>query len=155
MTIVDIRNQIISHFFTSDTFSLKFDISKITVGKNQEDCKDSLVYQVMRGLEQQGALSIVSDVTDTIFVLNDSFSNSTQDLRISGMVANAIGEAINQYREAMGDEEHACNKLSITERDILNLCIICGDLLESDFQELTDDEAEGEEDEGNSEGPGL
>ncbi len=145
MTIVDIRNQIISHFFTNDTFSLKFDISKIQVGENQEPCKETLIYQVFAGLQSQDAVTIIQDVNDTIFVLNDSFANSTQTLTISGVTANAVGEAINQYRDAVGIEDNACNKLSITEKDILNLCIICGDLLEADFQELMDQE-EGDED---------
>lgn len=139
MTIVDIRNQIISYYFSNDTFSMKFDISKITVGSNQEECKDSLIFQVMQGLEELGVIKTVQSSEDTIFVITDHFSNTPQDLKISGITANEVADCINQYREALGVTDNGCDKLNITDRDILNICVICHDLLESTFDELTDE----------------
>jgi hypothetical protein len=131
MTLIEIRNQIFTHFLKSDTFALPNDLKKVKVGKNQEEFKQELVTQVLTDMQEDGLCGEISNpATGEIkaFVMAGPLGQNGQDVSISNQTAELVAEIINQYL-ASQDQEGVVDKLNINEGDIQNLAIITAQLL--------------------------
>jgi hypothetical protein len=132
MTLIEVRNQIFTHFLKTDTFVFPDDLRKIKVGKNQESFKNELITSVLVDMQEDGLCNEISDQTTGVpkaFVMAGPLGQNGQDVPISNKTAELIAEIINQYLASKGQEEGVVDKLNINEQDIQNLAIITAQVL--------------------------
>lgn len=132
MTLVEIKNQLFTHFLKSNTFSLSTDLKRIKVDKDQDDHKHDIILTVLRKMEQEGKVQIVNPLNldkPIIAVLSNPWTYDVQQVLIGNQTAELVAEIINQYREASGITEGLVDKTQITEGDIQTLAIITAQML--------------------------
>lgn len=139
MTLVEIRNQLITQFLKSDTLSLKYLTSKIKVSKNQEKIKENLIKSVLDDMVEDGFCNRINGAEDDfVYVSSVPFGTHGQNVNISYSTAEIIATILEQYAASRKIDDLTVNKLELKESDLLNLCIVCAQLLES--QDLDDSE---------------
>jgi hypothetical protein len=137
MTLVDIKNHIFSHLMTESTFSLSDDVTTVKITK--EDLtevvahhKVALFKTALTDMVKSGVLVEVETVPG-LYVLTQPLNTYTQQVSISSITAEMVGDLINGFSEAMaGDDEdsYVCNKMNITGEDVARLCHICHMILD-------------------------
>ena len=136
MTLLEIRNQIVSCFIEKDTFVIPDDLKKIEVSDYQKSTKLELVQLALSELKEakfcQAILSL--DKEKAVYVLSEPIYSGGQQVMISMPTANAVAETVNTYAESLSDERFICNKMAVTDRDIQFLCIIINNLLQSQLE---------------------
>lgn len=147
MTIVDIKNQLISHLFDNDSFDLAQDGPKLTLSDDLEPVRAEVVASVLGELEDMKMVKKVSFGERSVWLLTQPFDSFSQTLVLSAAASEILAETINSFRDANEIEADICDKTKITEEDLINLVNICHVLL--DGSDMIDgfDEEEDEEDE--------
>ena len=138
MTLVEIRNQILEHFSKEDFFSIKDHAGKITVSKNQTDIKNELIKLALKHLEETKLVSYSKNELDEVWVLEVPLNLQGQEIMISFPTAEMIGVLLNRFKEVLGTKNrriYPTDVMNITEQDILQLCIVCQQLLEKEDKE--------------------
>lgn len=137
MTIIEIKNQLISHFYENTVFDMESDGLKINLPENLDGSRREVIATVLNDLVARGMLVKVDSTDKSIWILTQSFDSFNQQVVISAACANAISETINDFREANNIPGDLCDKTKITEADIMNLVNIVYVLLddEEEFQE--------------------
>lgn len=128
MTIISVRNQLITKLLKDGVFNLDQDGPKIKIGKKCEDIRLALIERAFSSLESTIVEKFVEG-DEIYWVLKEDVSTKDQNVVLSPYTAEAVGNIINQYREAMGIEGGEADKLRITESDIQSLVVICSKLL--------------------------
>lgn len=133
MTIVDVKNQLISHFFTKDIFTPD-DFTSIKLDEASDEYRDELISAALGELERGGVLFKVSSSTKTAYVLSQNLGSFTQQVTLSPGAAEAIAETVNPFRIANEEAEwmQVCDKTNINELDVLNLINIIHFLLDNE-----------------------
>ena len=134
MTLIDIRNQLISHLSKQSIFLMKEDKSRIKIDPKIEECRESLVVAAFEMIEEVGLVKPLKDDEGkkTLgWVLTSDLDGYSQSVTISGEVANAIAETINTFLASQGVNEDKCNKLSINENDLMAMVSILDDMIKS------------------------
>jgi hypothetical protein len=138
MTLVETRNQILEHFQKEDFFSLKDHSGKIMVSKNQADIKNELIKLALRHLEETKLVSHSKNEVDEIWVLEVPLNLQGQEIMVSFPTAELISTLLNRFKEVLGTKSkrmYPTDVMNITEQDILQLCIVCQQLLEKEDRE--------------------
>lgn len=151
MTIVDIKNQLISHLFDNDSFDLAQDGPKLTLSDDLEPVRPEVIASVLGELEDMKMVKKVAFGARDVWLLTQPFDSFSQTMVLSAAASEIIAETINSFRDANEIEADICDKTKISEADIINLVNICHVLLDgsdivSDFEDEDDDE-DGEDDE--------
>lgn len=128
MTLLDVRNQIISHFCEKDSFT-RNDFINVEVDQLFEDQKDNLILSCLIELEKR---EIIVKISDSLWILTNPLNFSGQKINISMAVANAITETVNTFLEANNIEDTKVDSLNITEANIVDLLKIIGEILNND-----------------------
>mgnify|MGYP001595564102 CR=1 FL=1 len=137
MTLVDIKNHIFSHLLTESTFSLSDDISAIKIPKDEltevvAQHKVALFKTALTDLTKIGLVAEVEGVPG-LYVLTQPLHGYVQNVQLSAMTAEMVGDLVNGFGDAMADEEgnpYVTNKLALTGDDIARLCHICHMILD-------------------------
>lgn len=134
MTLIEIKNQLITFFLKTDTFISPKDLKSIKVSKNQEFIKNELVSSVLDDMEKDGMIKkIIPNVASTEYSYSATnilpFSMLGQTIEIGSQTAELVAEIVNQYNESTGNKSEVVDKLNITEMDIQKLGIITAQLL--------------------------
>ncbi len=140
MTIVEIKNQLITHFYDNDSFDLDTDGKKIQIDDEMESMRSATIRAILGDLESSGIVKCIESSEKTIWILVQSFHTFTQSVTISAASAEIIGDTINMFRDANDINGDVCDKMKITESDILNLVNICHVLLESEPIDFDEDQ---------------
>jgi hypothetical protein len=134
MTLTEIRNQLVSHLIKNDQFSLKNDSVNIKVSKNQESVKNDLIRISFIELEKNGLVmrSKIDSQKDEVWILESPLVSQGQDVGLSFSSAEAISIILNEFKEVLGNGKNSqpTNVLNITEHDIIQLVLLCRQLLE-------------------------
>lgn len=140
MTLLEIKNQLLTFFAQGDTFYIPKDSKSIKVGKNQEKHKEQILEEVLRVLTEEGFCSAIKNKEGIVdsFIMNIPMIQQGYDINISLITANLVGEIINQFANATGNKAMLTDKTSINESDIQNLCVICAQLADSQDGGLND-----------------
>lgn len=138
MSIIEIKNQLISHFYDNDSFDLLDDVDKIRLDDKLLIVKQQVVSSVLAELETMGMIKKVSEGERTVWLLTQSFDTFNQSVVLSAASSEIIADTINSFRDANEISGDICDKTRINESDILNLVNICHVLLEGETK--TDDE---------------
>ncbi len=139
MTIVEIKNQIMGHFYEHDSFNLDADAAKIELSDDLAAIRRELVISVLNDLETIGIVKRVVSGASELWILNQSFESLNQSVVISAPVGEAICEQINGFREANDIGGDAPDKTKITEADLLNLVNIIQVLLQHGDEDFDDE----------------
>jgi ERCC4-type nuclease len=143
MTNTEIQNQLVGFFLKNDTFKIPEDYKKIKVSKNQEDIKEALVKNALNELVLTKFLHLIrkEDENKTVaYILNYPLGFEGQEVKISMQTAEALGELLNQYKEALNLKDQApTDKLNINDFDIQQLVVICAQLLNNQDTEKEDE----------------
>lgn len=142
MTIVEIKNQLLSHFFENTVFNMSSHIDKIELTEEISPMKSEIVRTVLNELELLGLVRKVASSNNEVWILVQSLHSFHQNLSISAATAEIIADTINSFREANEIDGDTCDKTKITESDILNLVNISHIMAESPSldQEQEEDE---------------
>jgi hypothetical protein len=141
MTIIEIKNQLVSHFFDNTIFNLLTDADKITLDEETAQFREGAIRTALLELEETGMVKRVQNLKREAWILTQSFDSYNQNVQITASTAEIVAETINAFREANNISGDICDKTKITEKDIVNLLNICHALSESpNVLELADDE---------------
>lgn len=137
MTLTEIRNQLVTHFQKQDHFSLKNDSVNIKIDKNQLDIKEDLIKLAFSELEKADMVSYASTKNDEIWALEYPLLSQGQELTISSGASELVANLLNEFKEVLGNGKNLqpTNKLNIVESDIIQLCLLCKQLLEKEDKE--------------------
>lgn len=125
MTLLDVRNQIVSHFCKNDTFALE-NFKDIKVDDKFENDKDDLIIAALDNLE---SMNLIRGVSENLWILINPLNSAGQEVHLSMNVCNAIAETINAFMDANEIKEVKVDSLDIQERDIVELLSIIGEIL--------------------------
>ena len=128
------RNQLISHLIKNDQFSLKNDSTSIKVSKNQDSMKNDLIKLSFIDLEKNRLVmhSKIGAENDEIWILESPLMSQGQDVGLSFSASEAIAGILNEFKEVLGNGKsiQPTNVMNITENDIVQLVLLCRQLLE-------------------------
>ena len=134
MTIVEIKNQIITHFGDKNSFNIETDGGKIELSEDLASFRADVIKAVMTDLEGVGMIKRIATTQD-LWVLTQSFGSFSQNVTISAGVGEVIADQINWFREGNDITDDVCDKTNITESDLLMLCNIIVSILENGDEE--------------------
>ena len=134
MTLTEIRNQLIGHLIKKDQFSLKDDCSSIKVSKDQIAIKNDLIKLTFKDLEKGGMVMKTNLDGEDLWILEFPLGQQGQQVRLSFEAANAVADLLNQFKEVLGNGKNTqpTEVLNITEQDIIQMVMMCRQLLEKE-----------------------
>lgn len=147
MTLVDIKNALLSHFLACPTFNVTEDLGifKLNPKEVEPNFIDNLAEIVTFGLEDLSKLGIVAKVKDGLYILVQPLNQLNQTVVVSPVTSLMIADIVNGWTTNTGEQKetgYVVNKLSITDRDLQALCSICHTLLSFDDEPFEEDDAE-------------
>lgn len=147
MTIVEIKNQVLTHFFNNTIFSLSSDSQKIELDDDLKPLTEEVVRTVLVDLENLGLIKKVASAQKEIWILTQSLTAFNQNVTITAATAEMISDTINSFREANEISGDISDKTKITEADIINLVNISHIMAETplDDEEFEDDNEDGDD----------
>jgi hypothetical protein len=132
MTLIDIKNQIVSHFTSNDTFLLERDGVKIKIPKDLEPAKDALIKTSMKDFEDSKVVKYIEGVG---WILDAPIGANGQQVEISLPCAHVISQTIGAYAKANKELEiESIDTLNITEKDIWIMLRIIHELLQDETE---------------------
>lgn len=153
LTLVDIKNALLSHFVSSSTFDVSTDTDAFKIDPKEvgEDFVANLQDIVTVALEDLVRLGMVARAREGLYVLTQPITQMNQTIVISPFTALMLADMVNGWAEKTGEMKetgYVVNKLAITDRDVNAICQICGILLsQNDELEEDEDDDDGEDDE--------
>lgn len=133
MTLLDIRNQIVSSLVKKDTF-VKSDFATIKLQKTHETDRDDLIRASLGELCDAGLIRRVGE-SDT-WILSGPMNAQGQNIHLSMETCNAVAEEINAFLDAHEIQGPRADALRISEGDIVALLgiieAVIGDEMEDD-----------------------
>jgi len=143
MTLVDIKNSLLSHFLNSSTFNLESDLNSIKVNRKEDgdELVDNKVEVIRYALDDLVRLGLVAKVKDGLYVLVSPLNQMNQTVVINPVTAMMICDMVNSWTTDTGEMKetgYVVNKLAITDRDIAALCHICHVMLSNDMDDMED-----------------
>lgn len=142
MSIIEIKNQLISHFYENDSFDMSTDAEKINLDDNLISVREEVISSVLNELEIMGMIKKVAWMTKSIWLLTQSFETFNQSVILNATSSEIIADTINSFRHANEISGDTCDKTKISETDILNLVNICHLFLEKETENDNREEIE-------------
>lgn len=133
MTLVEVRNQVLTHFFTKSIFC-EVDIPGIKADEEAEPFKSELVYAALADLEKLEIVRrLVPEFEDGLdaWVLIQPLNSYVQDVAVSLSTADLVGETINSFIAGNELDWTPCDKTQIIQDDMLTLVEIIHIILET------------------------
>lgn len=127
LTLQAVRNQLVSHFATKDTFAIT-DIDKIAVDPEIEDSKPDVV---VAALDQLVKMGIVENVRGKLWILSNPSQSMSQELTISMHTASLVANTLETFFEANELDYEPIDALDIHEGHILTLLQVLNEILDN------------------------
>lgn len=131
MTLLHVKNQIVSRLCNRDTFGSN-DFSGINVTKDLVDQKDGLIRAALEELEDSG---LIKAAGQDFWILSMPLQAAGADVRISMPVCNEIAKTINTFFQAKKIEADAVDAMNIQEGHIVALLDILNDVISTDVEQ--------------------
>jgi hypothetical protein len=126
MTLLDIRNQLFSHFCESDTFSTD-QFSKIKLDKTLEEERDSLIRVALSEMMEHG---LCKPAGSKLWILSNPVGSAGQTIQVSMQASEAVAETIETFLSAHEVDHEQIDKFNLHEGHIWQLIAIINDLIE-------------------------
>lgn len=141
MTIIEIKNQLISHFYDHESFSMDDDGPKIRLSEDLEKVREAVIETVLYDLAASNLVRKVHSAEKSVWLLTQSFDSFSQTVHLSAPAAEMIADIINDFRDINDIPGDMCDKTKIIEADLVNLVNIIHVLLENE-EIIEEDEEE-------------
>lgn len=128
MTLLEIRNQLFTHFCEQDTFSLS-DFPKIQLSKDMEGNREALIRVAMSEMVEMG---VSKPAGNDFWILSNPVSGAGQSVQLSMRISDAIAGTIETFLDANEVEFEEIDKFNLHEGHIWQLLGIINNLTESD-----------------------
>lgn len=129
MTVLEATQKLLSYFKDSKSFNLEKDALKICIISLNDELDKAIILKALSNLEQEKLISLVSYKKQEFWVLNKSLDSYNQTLTISASTIKAIAEIINPISQKLSNPNSLVDTLNITENNIIDLILICQELL--------------------------
>jgi hypothetical protein len=121
MTILEVKNQLITHFLSQDTFEFNRHQLMVTFDKETADFREGLLKAALAELEALAVVKrMVVDEREVWVLVQPMTQCFMQQVTIGPLVAEVIANTVNFIREAEGIDT-LCDKTKIGELDLLFL----------------------------------
>lgn len=134
MTILQVKNQLISHFFSNDTFEFEKHQLMVEFEKDVASFRAEMLKAALTELEQVGVVKKMAIEGREMWVLTQSMHSFNQQVVISPICAELIANTVNAVNEIQNIDVE-CDKTKIDEQDLMRLVQIVEDMLEDDDDE--------------------
>lgn len=142
MTIVDVKNQLISHFLTR-TYFAPADYSTLKIAADLEEHRDSLIRAAFGELEKADMVKGLIEGDGTMsWILTRPFSDFIQEVPISPQAAELVANTVNQFIAANDLDWPMVDKMDMEEADLIALVQVVRELLEHNALQGLDDEGD-------------
>lgn len=141
MTVLEVKNQLVTHFLTHSTFDPVKHAFEITYDKDTADFREQLCAAALKELEGQGFLRPLVKGDKTIWVLNQPINSFPQQVVISPMLADMMANVVNFHND-LDELDYVVDSTKIDEAVIARMINI---ISEYDDAEFGDGEANGKE----------
>jgi hypothetical protein len=126
MTLLDVKNQLISHFVTKTVFAPE-DTAGIQVPTELEPCRAGLVRAAFEDLEKAEMVRMIEGPS---WILTRPFSDFVQDVAISPVTAEVVANTVNGFIKANELDWPPVDKINIDEQAVMILVDIIHEMLE-------------------------
>lgn len=152
MTLVDVKNALLSHFISSSTFDITEDTKHFKLDPEEvgPDFVANIAHITEYALEDLVKLGVLAKVRDGFYVLSQPLTQLNQTVVITPFTALMLADIVNGWSRKTGEMKetgYVVNKLAVTDRDVSALCQLCAMLLSRDDEPEEVDDEEDEEDE--------
>lgn len=147
MTITEVKNEVLSHFFNNPILS-QDDFVKIKVEGVTEEVKADLILAALRELVKIDMVAQISGIGLTSFsqkecwALVRPFAEYGQSIDISPFAAELIANTINSFTSSNDIEGPVADKTNLDEGDIIALVDIIHEILDPDNASPQNDDEE-------------
>lgn len=135
MTLLHVKNLLLSHFLNNDTFSVVNDLALINLKDDDNEelapFGAQLVREALKDFATQGIVRLIDPATE-LFIIAQPIASYPQQVTISPMCAEMLADSINAFAKGAGIKGVICNKLALQEQDIMSLIQFFHIVLESD-----------------------
>lgn len=138
MSILQVKNQLVSFFFSHDVFEFEKHQIEVTFDKETADFREQILAAALGELETVGIVKKMVMDGRTAWILTQPIHSFTQQVTVGPMVADQIASAINFMNE-MEEIDILCDKTKIDEQDLLRLVSIVNDFVEEGMDEDNDE----------------
>lgn len=152
MTLVDIKNSLLSHFLSCPTFAIPDDLElvKIDIKEGGPDFIEHKEAIVRYGLDELVKIGILAPVKvgpkSSLYILSQPLNQLNQTTVVTPITALMLADLVNGFTKQTGEQSetgYVVNKLAVTDYDIATLCRICHTMLSTDRMDDEDDGDEG------------
>ncbi len=133
MTLLDIRNQLFSHFCKTPTFGIS-DFPKISLDKTLEDSRETLIRMALAEMVELGISKPVATANEppSLWILSAPIGQAGQTISLSMTGSEAVATTIEDFFNAFEVEHDPVDKLNLNEGHIWQLIEIINTLSESE-----------------------
>lgn len=142
MTLLHVKNKLLSFLLNNDTLSLKDDLTLIDLKDDDNpelaDHKETLLRLAAKDFADAGIIRLVDEVSQ-LYVITQPINSHIQQVAVSPMCAEMLADTLGAFAEANGIKDLFCNRLAVTEHDIMNLIHFFHEVLEDGGPDFDDD----------------
>lgn len=140
MTILTVKNALLTHFLSHDTFDFSRHAMEIPFDKDVSGFREDMIRAAFDEIEKLGIAKKMTaeDTAKDIWVLVQPLTAYQQQVTVGPLVASIIGDVINHYNE-VDQLDGRCDKSQIDEGDILRLVQII-----QNYESMLEDEDDAE-----------
>jgi len=127
MTILQASIQLFDWFKDNNSFSLddSSHLKLMQVTSKEHIAAFSIALERLEKIEIiKGTDVAYLDQVSRIYVLEKNMGEFNQNINLSGSVAGRVAACINSFCEKIKDDKDLCDPINVTEKDVLNLCLI-------------------------------
>ncbi len=126
MTILDVKNQFVTHFLSHDIYDPTKHAFEVEYDKDTANFREELAQVALAELEGAGFVKRLTKDEKTIWVLAQPIASYVQQVTISPIVADMIANVVNFHNE-LDDIDYIVDKTKIDEGAIARLINIVSD----------------------------
>lgn len=134
MTLLEVKNQLVTHFFEHDTFEFKKHQLTAVFDKETVDFREAMYGLALEELTATGWVKKVTTQEREAWVLTRPIHHFVQHVEIGPVAAEAIATLINDVNQAQGLDVF-CDKTKVTETDVLRLVEIVGEVADGHLEQ--------------------
>lgn len=120
MTVLGVKNQLVTHFLTHDTFDPERHAFEVTYDKETADFREELLRVALDELVVSGFIKKLSQGEKSLWVLVQPITSWVQQIVISPIVADMMANTVN-FHNGLDGSKHIVDKTKIDELVIMRL----------------------------------
>lgn len=136
MTILGVKNQLVSHFLSHDTYDLTRHAFEVVYDKHTADFREEMTIAALANLEQAGFVKKLTKEDKSIWVLVQPMNAHVQQVAVRPIIAEMIANAVNFHND-LDNIDYQVDKTKIDEGALARLIQIISEY-DDEMMEETD-----------------